>query len=297
MAEPPMPTRRRFLRVGTVSVLGLALVACSDDDSDTAAAGGPEADPGGATTPVTTPSSDASGETDLSTTAGPGTTATTTDATAATTDAPVQAALAELTAADFAGLGTCALLPESTAGPFALDEQLDRRDITEGYPGHPMRLGLRVLDEACAPVAGAAVEIWHTDASGDYSAFTDNGDGLDEGPGTTFMRGTQTADADGIVEFLTIYPGWYRGRAVHIHLRVHLDGTIVHTGQLYFDDGYTATVYAAAPYSDNGLPDTPTAADRIAGDPASDGTLLSTVAGGTTRGPGTLALLNLGIAS
>ncbi len=117
------------------------------------------------------------------------------------------------TAADFDDLGACQLTPEQTAGPFPLDEQFDRRDITEGSPGTPLRLGFRVVDEACAAIAGAAVEVWHADATGDYSAFTDNGGGKDEAEGTTFLRGTQTAGDDGIVEFATIYPGWYTGRA------------------------------------------------------------------------------------
>lgn len=88
-----------------------------------------------------------------------------------------------------------------------------------------MRLGLRVVDAACEPIPDAAVEIWHCDTTGDYSAFPDNGGGKDAGSGTTFLRGTQTAGADGIVEFQTVYPGWYRGRAVHIHVRVHAGGS------------------------------------------------------------------------
>ena len=186
-------------------------------------------------------------------------------------------------------------MPEKTSGPFPLDQQFDRRDVTENYPGHPMRLGFRVLDESCAAVPGATVEIWHADATGDYSAFTDNGGGKDEGAGTTFLRGTQTADADGIVEFLTIYPGWYRGRAVHIHLRVHLADATVLTSQMFFDGDYTAGVYSDAPYAEFGLPDTSNAADNIAGDPAAEGTLLHTTAADTARGAGTLGLLNLGI--
>ena len=221
--------------------------------------------------------------------------AITAPAESAVTVAADSAALPALVAADFDGLGTCSLMPEKTAGPFPLDQQLDRRDITEGYPGQPMRLGLRVLDATCSPVPGATVEIWHADATGDYSAFTDNGGGKDEGAGTTFLRGTQTADADGIVEFLTVYPGWYRGRAVHIHLRVHLDDEIVLTSQMFFDDDYTAGVYAAAPYAEFGLPDTPNGADNIAGNSAAEGTMLHTSAADTANGPGTLALLNLGV--
>ncbi len=186
-------------------------------------------------------------------------------------------------------------MPDKTAGPFPLDQQFDRRDVTEGLPGHPMRLGLRVVDKTCAAVPGAAVEIWHADATGDYSAFIDNGGGKDAGAGTTFLRGTQTADDNGIVEFLTVYPGWYSGRAVHIHLRVHLADTTVLTSQMFFDADYTAGVYAAAPYAEFGLPDTPNSSDRIAGDPQAEGTLLHTTAGETSLGAGTLGLLNLGI--
>lgn len=267
-APPPdrpgfVATRRRLLVAGGAGLVGLALGACSRDGSSgtgsaTTAGGAP-------TTPATT-------------------------GTATTT-----AAAGALTAASFAGLGTCRLLPEAVAGPFPLDRQFDRRDVTEGYPGHPVRLGLRVVDGGCNAVAGAAVEIWHADASGDYSAFADGGGGKDEGAGTTFLRGTQTADDQGIVEFLTIYPGWYRGRAVHIHLRVAVGGRRVLTGQIYFDDAYTRTVYQSEPYAAFGLPDTPNARDGIAGDPAAQGTLLSTVAGPTARGTGTLALLNLGV--
>ena len=99
----------------------------------------------------------------------------------------------------------------------------DRRPVPAGRavraPGHHRGLpGPRGAISACGwstatarPVAGAAVEVWHTDATGDYSAFADGGGGKDEAEGTTFLRGTQVADDDGIVEFATIYPGWYRG--------------------------------------------------------------------------------------
>lgn len=257
-------SRRRFLLGGGATVVA---AACGSDPA-------PSRDASASSTTV----ADSVPLLSSSTTTGAGTSAT-----------------AALTAADFDVLGTCALLPEQTAGPFPLDQQFDRRDITEGYPGHPLRLGFRVVDDACAPVAGAAVEVWHTDATGDYSAFADGGGGKDEGDGTTFLRGTQTAGEDGIVEFLSIYPGWYRGRAVHIHIRVHLDGDVALTSQVYFDDDYTASVHDGAEYLDNGLPDTSNDADGIAGDPEADGTLLELAAGGTANGVGTVALLNLGI--
>lgn len=200
-----------------------------------------------------------------------------------------------LTAADFAGLGVCMLLPAQMAGPFPLEQQFHRRDITEGVPGQPMRLGFRVVDADCTPVPGASVEVWHCDASGDYSAFKDGGGGKDEAKGTTFLRGTQTAGDDGIVEFATIVPGWYKGRAVHVHYRVRVDGGLVLTSQAYFDPGYLARVYAGDPYREFGPPDTSNEKDAIAGDPGTDGTLLHTTAARTRAGRGTLALLNLGV--
>jgi protocatechuate 3,4-dioxygenase beta subunit len=270
--------RRAFLTAGGAALL---LAGCSGDDTTATSSTG--ASPGSA--PNT-----AGAETTAATTAGTAAATRTPDTSSATT-----AGLAALTAADFESIGTCQLLSEQTAGPFPLDEQFERRDITEGYAGHSMRLGLRVVDSSCAPIAGAAVEIWHCDATGDYSAFADGGGGKDDAEGTTFLRGTQLADADGIVEFHTLYPGWYSGRAVHIHLRVHVDDATVLTSQLYFDPDYTATVYAAEPYAEFGLPDTSNEDDGIAGDPAAEGTLLATSPGDTSAGSGTLGLLNLGV--
>ncbi len=264
-------TRRHALRLGGLGVVGAIVAAC------------------GSTSSNTTDGTGASTASDVGS-AAEATTEATVDAAAATA-----AELASLSARDFASLGACQLAPEKTAGPYPLDEQFNRRDVTEGMPGHPTRLGFRVLDDNCAPVSSATVEIWHVDATGDYSAFVDNGGGKDSGPGTTFLRGTQPTNADGIVEFHTVYPGWYRGRAVHIHLRVHMNDQIVLTSQVFFDADYTASVYQSAPYSDNGLPDTPNESDNIAGDVKAEGTLMATIAGPTLRGTGTVALINLGI--
>lgn len=260
-----MTDRRRFLLGAGAAVLGAGAAACSDDSSGTGA---------------TTTAADR-----------------TTTSTDGTTTSSVPGGLAVLTAADFDGLGACKLLPEQMAGPFPLQQQFDRRDITEGVPGHPMRLGLRVVDQSCAPVAGSRVEVWHADSSGDYSAFIDDGGGKDEGPGTTFLRGTQTAADDGIVEFTTIYPGGYTGRAVHVHLRVHTPdaSVIVLTSQLYFDGTYTNEVFSKPPYAEFGPPDTTNEADGIAGDPPNDGTQLRTAAAETPNGRGTLALAVLGV--
>ena len=134
----------------------------------------------------------------------------------------------------------CVLTPEMTEGPYFVDGDAVRSDITEGRPGTPLTLKLRVVDaRGCTPVEGAAVDVWHADAGGNYSAFGSSASD------STFLRGIQRTDADGAVTFETIYPGWYQGRAVHIHVKVAVDGTEVHTGQLFFDDDASERVFAA----------------------------------------------------
>ena len=150
----------------------------------------------------------------------------------------------------------CVLMPELTEGPYYLDLDLVRRDITEDRPGAALDLEVTVVDaDSCAPIAGAAVDVWHCDAGGAYSGV--------QGDTGTFLRGIQTTGDDGLAGFTTVYPGWYQGRAVHIHVKVHVEGDVEHTGQLFFDDAFTASVYAAEPYAERGAPDTPNDADSI----------------------------------
>jgi len=154
------------------------------------------------------------------------------------------------------GAVTCVLAPELTEGPYYLPNERVRRDITEGKPGTPLRLRLMVVNaSSCKPIKGAAVDIWHADASGVYSGVAGNTG--------TFLRGIQKTDRAGLAIFDTIYPGWYRGRAVHIHVKVHLGGNVVHTGQLFFPDELSDTVYEAPPYKARGNPDTPDSEDAI----------------------------------
>jgi protocatechuate 3,4-dioxygenase beta subunit len=142
------------------------------------------------------------------------------------------------------GAVSCVLTPEQTEGPYYIPGERIRRNITDGRPGTPLALRLSVVDAStCRPIKGAAVDIWHADASGVYSGF---------GAGTasrTFMRGVQRTDAKGLASFRTVYPGWYQGRTVHIHVKVHVGGNVVHTGQLYFPDALTDAAYRRAPYS------------------------------------------------
>jgi len=147
-------------------------------------------------------------------------------------------------AAVSSGLVTCVLTPELTEGPYYIAGEKVRRNITEGRPGTPLELHLSVVDAStCKPIRGAAIDIWHADAGGVYSGF---GEGASS---RTFMRGIQRTDAKGLATFLSVYPGWYPGRTVHIHVKVHVGGNVVHTGQLFFNDTVTDTAYRAKPYS------------------------------------------------
>jgi protocatechuate 3,4-dioxygenase beta subunit len=142
------------------------------------------------------------------------------------------------------GAVSCVLAPEQTEGPYYLDDHKVRRNITEGRPGAPLTLRLTVVDvSTCKPIKGAAVDVWHCDAGGVYSGTSVQGT-EDE----RFLRGIQRTDANGLALFQTLYPGWYSGRTVHIHVMVHIGGNVVHTGQLYFSDTLTDTVYKRSPY-------------------------------------------------
>jgi protocatechuate 3,4-dioxygenase beta subunit len=156
------------------------------------------------------------------------------------------------------GAVSCVLTPELTEGPYYIAGEKVRRDIREGHRGTLLTLHLRVLNVAsCSPIKGAAVDIWHADAAGNYSGF-----GSDTSS-RTFMRGIQKTDANGFATFLTVYPGWYQGRTVHIHVKVHVGGSVVHTGQLFFPDTLTDAVYRKAPYTSRPNRTTRNAQDSI----------------------------------
>jgi hypothetical protein len=126
-------------------------------------------------------------------------------------------------------------------------------------------------DNACAPLVGAQVDIWHASPAGLYSD-----ESVDGTAGTAYLRGYQVSDASGVVSFTTVYPGWYSGRTVHIHVRVRTfdsAGAVKtdFTSQLFFDDSLTDTVYTKSPYSTRGTRDTRNSADNIYG---SDGASL-----------------------
>jgi protocatechuate 3,4-dioxygenase beta subunit len=156
----------------------------------------------------------------------------------------------------------CVARPQQTEGPFFVDERLTRSDVRSDpatgrvSPGAPLELALAVsmlANGTCTPVRGAVVEIWQCDATGRYSDVRDSAGST---AGQRFLRGNQVSDADGLVRFVTIVPGWYEGRAVHIHFAIDtLDGrtrTRRFTSQLYFDEAFLDRVHAQAPYAARG---------------------------------------------
>ena len=163
----------------------------------------------------------------------------------------------------------CVLTPEQLEGPFYIDLAQVRRDIVENRPGVPLALAVTVVDaNTCEPIRNAAVDVWHCDPLGVYSGKPSEGS-----QGTTFLRGIQLTDRDGLAEFATIYPGQYPGRTTHIHLKVHIGGRrsegayagghVSHTGQLFTTDQQDAKVFALPPYNRNPAEVTPRDADAI----------------------------------
>ena len=154
---------------------------------------------------------------------------------------------------------SCRLLVEQDEGPYSRDLDLERRDITEGREGVPLRVGLRLLSSDGGPLAGALVDVWHADREGQYSGFPAE----TSAPGETFLRGSEQTDARGLCAFDTIYPGWYPGRTVHIHLIAQVGESRSVTTQLFFPEAATDAVLAKPGYAARGERDTTNATDTI----------------------------------
>ena len=159
--------------------------------------------------------------------------------------------------------GGCVARPALTEGPFYLGAGPVRSDIRAGRPGTPLDLAFtvsRVVEGACAPLAGAAVDVWHADAGGDYS-------GVGRLRDRTFLRGTQPTDADGVARFVTVYPGWYPGRTPHVHFKVRAAASDTHahefTSQLFFPDAVSRAVYGRGAYAARGPHDVTNDGDGI----------------------------------
>jgi protocatechuate 3,4-dioxygenase beta subunit len=157
---------------------------------------------------------------------------------------------------------SCVVRPELTEGPYYVDEELERSDIrsdpSDGTirPGALLALTFNVssaASNACSPLAGAIVDVWHCDALGVYSDVSDPSFNT---TGKKFLRGYQVTGSDGVARFTTIYPGWYQGRAVHMHFKIRsaasAGSAYEFTSQLFFDDSLTDQVHATEPYASKG---------------------------------------------
>ena len=241
--------RRSLLGAGGLIGLGAVLAAC-----------------GGQAAPTAAPSSAAA-----TTTPRPTAAPTTTPPPAP----PTASAVDLLPAA-----GRCALTPKTIAGPTWFDAAAVRSDVRDGRPGTGLALALRVEGvTGCAPVAGAVVDLWQADAGGIYSGFAGAAPGQGGRPGGRdrygqpqsrptdpgrALRGTQVTGSDGVVQFTSIYPGWYPTRTPHLHLEVHVDGSTLLTTQLFFDDAVSDAVFAADPaYQQHGHRDTRNSRDAF----------------------------------
>jgi protocatechuate 3,4-dioxygenase beta subunit len=165
---------------------------------------------------------------------------------------------------------SCTLTPEVTEGPYYLDLDKVRRNVTEGKHGLRLDLRIKVVDaDTCKVHENAAVEIWHCDARGTYSGFSQEGTA-----GKTYLRGTQLTDRKGVAQFRSIYPGWYEGRAIHIHMKVHVGGQTVHTGQLFFNESVSDRVVRLSPYASHRGPRVRNREDQIYAQAGGRGALL-----------------------
>jgi protocatechuate 3,4-dioxygenase beta subunit len=224
-------------------------------------------------------------------------TVTTSSGSTVTPNATTTADLTKL----FEGANTCTLTATTTQGPYYFDADKIRSDIREDKQGRTLRVAIKVQDsEKCTPIGNAVVEIWHCDATGLYSgaeASSTGGGGRPRGgEGSSmdltptddkrYLRGAQVTNADGIVEFTTIWPGWYRGRTVHIHAMVHIADQRVLTTQTMFDEELNDAVFTKAPYAGHTGRDTTNANDSIYAD-----SMLMTV---TEEGDGYLGVIIFG---
>ncbi|KAJ3715236.1 Intradiol ring-cleavage dioxygenase [Lentinula guzmanii] len=162
---------------------------------------------------------------------------------------------------------TCVLAPEAMEGPYYINNEMIRNNLTEGQLGVPLTLDISVIDvTTCEPMEDVLVEIWAGMAIPGHGR-----PGGPEGPPSqplsrneTFLRGGAPTSSDGVVELVTVYPGFYAGRTAHIHTMIHMNwersdngtfvstsGTVLHIGQFFFQETWNDKVYATSPYIEN----------------------------------------------
>ncbi|KAI1338309.1 putative GPI anchored dioxygenase [Xylariaceae sp. FL0016] len=169
---------------------------------------------------------------------------------------------------------SCTLTPDNANGPYFVYQEQIRSNVVEDVKGVPMHLELQFIDvNTCKPATELLIDTWSCNATGAYSGVSARGEG---GLATTYLRGVQPTDADGVVSFDTIFPGHYQGRATHQHIIAHVGsevlpnntytgGRVAHLSQLFFDQALRDTIEASAPYSTNRIPKTTNMYDGFTG--------------------------------
>jgi protocatechuate 3,4-dioxygenase beta subunit len=178
----------------------------------------------------------------------------------------------------------CVLSCAMTQGPCYSSQSETLQDISYGMNGLPMRMYLQIVDEACTPVSGALVDVWHVSPAGKYSGNDSANEDVAYCTGNdsdytshVYFRGKQTTDGKGVVFFDTCFPGWYSGRTVHIHFMITVGGQSYVTTQLFFDDTLTTEIVGSQPiYDARGARDTTNQNDGVISAAAVGDYLLST---------------------
>ena len=178
--------------------------------------------------------------------------------------------------------------PDATEGPFFVDERLNRSDLTGGSAdpdvanGLPLTLAIAVyqyVNGTLTPLPNAQVDVWHADTVGVYSDENNGGIQAENTLGQNFLRGYQVTNENGVVNFTTIYPGWYQGRTIHIHFKIRLfnasgNTTYEFTSQWFFQESLNDQVMATSPYNSRGSRSVLNANDRVYNDIGDDGTII-----------------------
>jgi protocatechuate 3,4-dioxygenase beta subunit len=200
-------------------------------------------------------------------------------------------AAAMTTTSSNSATGACAVAPSETLGPYPSLADFIRSDIREGKSGVTLTLTISVVNvnNNCAAVANATVDVWQCDAEGHYSQYAQQGY---NGTGATFLRGIQLTNGSGQATFTTVYPGWYQGRATHIHVEILENGASRKVTQIAFPESVNASVYASGVYASKGQNPTSNASDNVFSD--SLASELATVTGDPATGY--LATFTVGIA-